>query len=152
MTAEALGISDLTSIRSLLEANSLPIEDLEQSNISFFGTRDGRGLSGVVGLELLGAVGLLRSLAVREDQRGSGLGTNLLRDAEAMAAAHGITELFLLTTTAEPFFASRGYSRRSREGAPLSVRGTIEFRSICPSSAACMGKLLPSALSNRRNQ
>jgi amino-acid N-acetyltransferase len=152
VTAAELGDADAASIRGLLEANGLPTADLEHSRIRFLGYHDEKGLVGVVGLELLGEVGLLRSLAVRQDQRGSGLGTSLVREAEAIALEHSISELFLLTTTAEPFFAVRGYLRRMREGAPSAVQETSEFRSICPSSAAFMGKTLTPRAPNERNR
>jgi amino-acid N-acetyltransferase len=147
-----LGSSDIISIRRLLEANGLPTEDLEHSMVHFFGVYDGLGLAGVVGLEPLGEAGLLRSLAVGQELRNSGLGTRLVREVEAAAVEHRVRELFLLTTTAEPFFGRRGYQRRSREEAPRAIQETTEFKSICPSTAAFMAKALPPAPSEQRNQ
>lgn len=66
----------------------------------------------------------------------------LVAKAEGHAKAHGVEEVYLLTTTAEGFFARLGYERVEREGAPESIRGTKEFSSICPSSAVLMRKLL----------
>jgi amino-acid N-acetyltransferase len=106
------------------------------------GLRDGKGLEGVVGLEPHGEAGLLRSLAVRHDRRRSGLGSALVQELERVAGARGIRRLYLLTTTAEAFFAHRGYIREPREQAPEVIRRTPEFASLCPASAAFMGKSL----------
>ncbi len=135
-----LGREDAAAIRDLLEASGLPTGDIEQRAIRFLGSRDDHGLAAVVGLELFGKVGLLRSLAVRPDIRGTGLGGTLVGAAEELSAQHGIVELFLLTTTAEPFFGKRGYSRHDRGSAPAPIRDTPEFSDLCPSTAAFMAK------------
>jgi amino-acid N-acetyltransferase len=139
-----LGPGDRVAIRDLLDGSGLPTTDLDQATIRFLGYRDEAGLAGVVGVELFGGVGLLRSLAVRSDLRGSGLGVALVEAAERLAVQQGALELFLLTTTAEPFFGRRGYARRDRASAPASIRETTEFTSICPSSAAFMSKAVAS--------
>jgi N-acetylglutamate synthase-like GNAT family acetyltransferase len=53
-----------------------------------------------------------------------------------------VRRIFLLTTTAEAFFARRGYGRIAREHAPESIRTTCEFADICPASSALMVKTL----------
>jgi amino-acid N-acetyltransferase len=50
--------------------------------------------------------------------------------------------IYLLTTTAEEFFARRGYRRTERSSAPVAIRNTREFAGICPVSSAFMNKLL----------
>ncbi|HSR91009.1 MAG TPA: arsenic resistance N-acetyltransferase ArsN2 [Gemmatimonadales bacterium] len=135
-----LGREDAAAIRNLLEASGLPTGDIEQRAIRFLGSRDDHGLAAVVGLELFGKVGLLRSLAVRADVRGAGWGGMLVGAAEELAAQQGTVELFLLTTTAEPFFGKRGYSRHDRGSAPAPIRDTPEFADLCPSTAAFMAK------------
>jgi amino-acid N-acetyltransferase len=129
-------------VLELLEACRLPTRDLAQAAPRFFGEVDGRGLAGVVGVEPHGKVGLLRSLAVRTETRGSGLGGRLADAAEHWAAAHGIGTLYLLTTTAEPFFARRGYATEARELVDPAIRATTEFSSACPASAIVMRRSL----------
>jgi amino-acid N-acetyltransferase len=46
--------------------------------------------------------------------------------------------LYLLTTTAERYFPSFGFSVTTREKVPDAVRDTVEFRSACPASAVVM--------------
>ena len=49
---------------------------------------------------------------------------------------------YLLTTTAEDFFARRGYVRIARDEAPETIRATREFADICPAGSAIMRKVL----------
>ncbi|MEO8636688.1 MAG: arsenic resistance N-acetyltransferase ArsN2 [Gemmatimonadales bacterium] len=140
---DAVEAGALPEVRALLGAAALPVADLDVATPEFFGLRDNAGLIGVIGLERHGQVALLRSLAVRSDQRGKGLGTALVRALEERASALGVRELWLLTTTAEPFFRQLGYEAAIRGAAPVAIRETGEFRSICPSSAACLTRLLP---------
>ena len=95
-----------------------------------------------MGVELFGDVALLRSLAVSADARSSGMGTALVRHVESYAVSQGVRTLYLLTTTAEGFFARLGYASVAREAAPPAIRSTPEFAGICPASSAFMSKQL----------
>lgn len=130
------------TVRSMLADAALPIEDLDGSEVQFLVAANDGGPVGAVGLEAHGDVGLLRSLVVRTDLRGSGIGGQLVDALEAHARGCGVGRLVLLTQTAKPFFASRGYQVITREDAPEVIRGTAEFRSLCPASATCMTKSL----------
>lgn len=141
MNIAALGADELNEATALLEANGLPTMDLSPV-VTMLGLRDRRGLEGIVGLEIHGRFGLLRSLAVRRDRRGGGLGSSLVAEVERLARERGIATLYLLTTTAEEFFGRRGYMRLPRESAPPEIRSTSEFASVCPESAAFMLKAL----------
>lgn len=136
-----LGLDELPEAAALLAANGLPTADLSPA-IHILGIRDGRGLEGIVGLERHEANGLLRSLAVRSDRRGSGVGSALVLEVERLAQVGGLTALYLLTTTAEAFFAHRGYGRIGREDAAPGIRQSSEFASTCPSTAVVMRKAL----------
>ena len=131
------------AVASLLAANGLPWTDLSERHLDHFfcaGSTDSP--TGVVGLEMLGEDALLRSLAVHTSVRSAGLGTALVEHAEAHARANGVRTIYLLTTTAEAFFARRGYVSLDRELAPACIRSTREFADICPSSSAFMVKHL----------
>ena len=130
-------------VKDLLAACSLPVSDLEPAHFEhFFGCGEQGAPQGVVGVELHGKAGLLRSLAVRESARGRGCGTGLVRQAEAHAAANGVESLYLLTTTAEKFFQSLGYACVERAALPQAIRATAEFSSLCPASSVVMVKRL----------
>ena len=142
-TTEISSRPDFAAAMALLANARLPTEDLTESHCAhFFHIGAGTSPQGLVGLELFGDVALLRSLVVAESRRGLGDGSRLLARAESHAREQGVRELFLLTTTAEKFFASRGYQRAARESAPAAIRQTREFTGICPASAAFMSKLL----------
>ena len=133
--------ADLPAIRGLLAASGLPAQDLTPAHLSSFWTQqDAAGLLGVVGLEPRGRAALVRSLAVRADGRGRGVGGALLAHAESQAGALGVETLYLLTTTAERFFAARGYTTTPRDAAPPEIRATAEFAELCPASSVCMAK------------
>jgi amino-acid N-acetyltransferase len=134
----ALPDSERPAVLNLLQESGLPTADLDQAAPTFLGEGDEHGLAGVVGVEVYGTVGLLRSLAVRVHSRGTGLGTRLADAAEAWAAAQGIHTLYLLTTTAEGFFARRNYGVRPRERVDPAIQRTTEFTGACPASATVM--------------
>ncbi len=129
-------------LRALLSANGLPVSDLETAAIDFTVAADADRIVGVIGLEAFDGAGLLRSLAVAPTSRNGGTGARLVEAVEAHARSRGLQSLVLLTQTAEPFFARRGYRTVARSEVPASVQGSGEFRSICPASATCMIKQL----------
>jgi amino-acid N-acetyltransferase len=128
----------------LLESAGLPTSDLDERHFrNFFFMGTSTEPIGLVGLELCESCALLRSLVVAPPARESGAGTALVERAEAHARAVGVLDVYLLTTTAESFFAHRGYTRISRESAPETIRSTREFADVCPADSAFMVKHLP---------
>ncbi len=133
----------LAVVVALLEAAELPASDLSVAHMRhFFYVGAETGPLGIVGIEPCGPDALLRSLVVRADARGTGLGGALVARAESHARSQGISTLYLLTTTAERFFAARGYVAAERDAAPAAIRGTREFADFCPVSSAFMLKRL----------
>lgn len=133
---------DLPHVRRLLVANGLPTQDLDSTPIEFLVAEDDGALFGAVGLERFGDAGLLRSLVVDANGRGTGVGGALVEAIEARAAEAGVVDLALLTTTAAPFFARRGWQAVPRDALPPGVHASGEFRSLCPASATAMTKPL----------
>ncbi len=134
---------DMAQVKRLLLDNDLPTDDLEDCPQMRLFACGARGTThAVIGLEVYPGVGLLRSLAVESTARGKGIASALVAHIETYAAQHGIERLYLLTTTAEPFFRERGYRLLPRTAAPEAIRGTREFSSLCPHDSAFMGKTL----------
>jgi len=130
----------LEAVTMLLAQADLPTDDVDGKLEHFFGAgREGR-VDGVVGLELLSGVALLRSLAVDSEKRGRGMGRGLVKAAERYAREKGVQRIYLLTETAEGFFSSLGYKTIERSAAPEGIRGTREFSELCPASASFMAK------------
>jgi amino-acid N-acetyltransferase len=133
--------ADLAGIRWLLDIESLPSADITEDALEHFLVyRDEKGVAGAVGLERYGEVALLRSLVVASEHMGRGLGKGLVAAAEELAAELNVRSIYLLTTTAVVFFESRGFRCIKREEAPLPIRGTREFTSLCPATAVLMVK------------
>ena len=131
----------LAAVKTLLGEAQLPVSDLTEKHLQTFLWRGKHGhLLAVVGLELYAPVGLLRSLAVTANSRNQGIGSALLADGERYARDHGVKELYLLTTTAEKFFAKAGYEKIKRDDAPPAIRKTQEYSALCPASSALMRK------------
>jgi GNAT superfamily N-acetyltransferase len=109
----------------LLGESGLPAADLTPRHLEhFFVRRMGGRIVGVVGLEPAGGAALLRSLAVDSRRRGNGLGRMLVQHAEGHARELGAETLYLLTTTAERFFAARGAAARGHRGSPRLSDGS----------------------------
>lgn len=137
--------ADFRQVRALLAGEGLPIEDLDSApGLRFWVAEDRGELTGAIGLERSGPVGLLRSLVVAPDYRKRGLARLLVATVEREAAANGIELLVLLTQTAEPFFNALGYHIVDRAYVPDEIKESAEFRSLCPASAVCMTKAVPS--------
>lgn len=135
--------ADLELIRSLLDSQGLPSSDIDEKSLNtFLVLRDGKQISGLVGLNLLGSVAMLRSLVVRPEWRSAGLGAQLVAAAEAQAAKFGIAALYLLTTDADRYFAARGYRKLERTDAPPEIKLHPQFRSLCPSTSIFMSKAM----------
>jgi amino-acid N-acetyltransferase len=130
-------------VAALHESQGLPNSDITDEHLEhFFFAGPAGSPAGLVGLELYGADALLRSLMVGESMRGKGLGSALVEHAEHYAATQGARSICLLATTAEAFFRRLGYARIDRFRAPLSIKATREFASLCPASSAFMMRSL----------
>ena len=119
----------------------LTTEDLSAAMLQdFIVCRRGNRIIGVVGLEVTKHGALLRSLAVAEGDRNQGVGGGLVGSAERYARSRGARTLYLLTMTAESFFARHHYRVFERSAAPEGIQATNEFKTLCPDSAVCMRK------------
>ncbi len=133
--------SDEAAIAGLLTAAHLPLDGVHEALSCFVVAEDAGHIVGVAGVEACGVRGdyaLLRSVAVDPAWRSKGLGRTLVSRAIALAEERGAKALYLLTTTAEGYFPSFGFSLTSREAVPDDVRATAEFQGACPASATVM--------------
>jgi amino-acid N-acetyltransferase len=141
MRVEAARAADLAGIRWLLRYEHLPDEDVSGQLLEYFlVSRDDKGVVGAVALEPFGDFMLLRSLVVSADCRGEGIGNRLMLVAEALADRRRARAIYLLTTTAERFFAKRGYRTIPRIEAPAAIQRSSQFARLCPSTAILMVK------------
>ena len=129
---------DLAGVEQLLVASSLPTAGVAEALDGFLVATHEGAVVGVVGVERCCDYGRLRSTAVDAAWRSRGLGRPRGARAIASAEANGLHALYLLTTTAERYFPSFGFTATTRDKVPEVVRETVEFRSACPASAVVM--------------
>lgn len=131
------GPAGLPDIKTLLLKSELPIDDVDEK-ISFIAAHAKGSLVGCIGLERHGKHGLLRSFAVENSHRSTGIGNELLSRLLDFCRQSGIEQLHLLTTTADQYFLKKGFLMSDREKAPASIKSTAEFSSLCPASSVYM--------------
>lgn len=129
---------DLASVLEVLRECQLPEQGVAEGLDRFLIARVAGALVGCAGLEVHGKAGLLRSVAVREAARDLGVGSELVARVVERACAEQLGELFLLTTTAAPFFERRGFCLAPRSSAPPELADSWEFRAGCPQAARCL--------------
>lgn len=129
---------DVEAVTHLLTSNELPAEDIEPHIEDFLLARHGGYLIATAGLERCGSDALLRSVCVDHRYRNQGIASELCNQIEAYAMNNGVDRVFILTTTARQFFGNRGFSNCERASVPQKIAATLEFRSLCPSTAICM--------------
>lgn len=145
LTVRRATAADDGTIRSLLAEAELPVDDFEPGDVAFLVAEDEGEIVGTIGLESYPPVGLLRSAAVSPGWRDAGIGAVLVRELMEEARGRSLTELVLLTTTAEAFFRKRGFERVARESLPPAVLASRQFTGTRCASAAVMRIALPGA-------
>jgi len=137
--------SDRPAIECLLAEAGLPLDGLDLALATAVVARDegaDKAVVGCAGIEPYGFTGLLRSVCVVADRRGTGLGRSLVAAAEALAATRGIDDLYLLTETAADWFPRLGYEPTLRASVPAALAASPEFVNACSESAAVLRKRL----------
>ena len=134
--------SELETVVDLLNRSGLPTAGVADNFSEFLVAQADGKLVGVVGLELYGQSALLRSVAVEESWRGSGVGRVLVERALDLARERGIDDVYLLTTTADNYFPKFGFVCVGRDEVAQGVRTSVEFQSACPESATVMHKCI----------
>jgi amino-acid N-acetyltransferase len=142
VTLRSAQAPDLPAVLALLSRSKLPTAGVADALPHFIIAETEGQLVGVAGLEVYGESALLRSVAVDESWRGSGVGRTLIERALSVTRERGIKDVFLLTTTAEHYFPRFGFACVSRDSVCEAVQASAEFQGACPSSAVVMRKTL----------
>jgi amino-acid N-acetyltransferase len=135
---DRLQSEDKAAVLRLLSDNGLPTDGLIDHLETVLVARLNDRVVACAALEVYADAALLRSVAVEEALRGSGLGHQIVRAALDLARQQGSTSVYLLTTTAEGFFPRFGFRQVVRADVPPSVQKSVEFQSACPASAVVM--------------
>lgn len=139
---EPAAAEDFSSVCAMLESEQLPTSDLRPDLHHFFLAIVGDSTVGAIGLDPYGSSGLLRSMIVLPEYRKMGIAAHLVDRLESHARKAGIKELFLITNTAERFFAKIGFQKIDRNLLPDTVAVSAEFNGLCPASSSIMKKKL----------
>jgi protein-tyrosine-phosphatase/N-acetylglutamate synthase-like GNAT family acetyltransferase len=133
---------NLPAVEALLTAAGLPLEGAAEALALGVVAREDDTVVAAAAIERYGDAGLLRSVVVDADHRGSGLGRAIVTAAEDLARGDGIRDLFLLTETAVDWFPRLGYGVVARQVASAAVGASIEFTTVCRDTGVPMRKHL----------
>ncbi len=134
--------ADSDRVQALLNANDLPTDGVAEAINDFIVAEVGDNLIGAIGIELYGRTGLLRSAVVSPERRGQGIGRALVGELLSKSRSMSLESLYLLTTTAEPYFESFGFATVDRSTVPAELNASAELRGACPDTATVMRLLL----------
>lgn len=127
--------ADLPAVRRLLTAAKLPLEGLDDHRERLWVWDLDGEVVGAIAFEAYRDAGLLRSLVVDPEHRGTGLGRALLlAGLDAMRAA-GLREAYGLTTTIPDLLARLGWTEVGRDALPDALHESMELRGACPDTA-----------------
>jgi amino-acid N-acetyltransferase len=133
----------LNSIINLLKDSGLPYKDISLEKSLMFSYLDDHGnIIGSGGLEFYGPYALLRSVAVRKDLQGKAIGKRIVNDLFEKAKEKNARAIYLLTETANKYFSRLQFHDVDRNNVPQEIRSSSEFSNVCPTSSACMMKLI----------
>lgn len=141
-TIERAMAGDLPAVEALLRSAGLPLDGVAEAFANGVVARDGGRVVGCAAVELHGRAALVRSVAVDPGARGRGLGATLVAAAEGIARTAGAREAYLLTATAEGWFARLGYVSIPRSEAEPAIGASIEFQVACTRSCATFRRSL----------
>jgi amino-acid N-acetyltransferase len=138
-----INFDELRELKDFLKSNKLPSDDVKLEGNQFVTYREGSGkILGSGGLEFYGNYCLLRSVAVALEFRKQGHGETITMDLINLAKEKSARGIYLLTETAQPFFEKLGFRNKSRDNAPIEIKTSSEFSSVCPVSAVLMSMVI----------
>jgi amino-acid N-acetyltransferase len=132
--------TEFEAFRQAVKAAGLPHQDLNYQNQILISYYQGENLVGTGGLEVVDKFALLRSVSVNPQNRGQNLGKQITADLLKNVEKSNLEAVFLLTETAKDFFEKQGFETVSRDNAPLEIKSTTQFSTMCPVSASFMVK------------
>jgi amino-acid N-acetyltransferase len=133
---------DRKDMVKLLQSQKLPSDDLPASLNGFFTVFEEGLLVGLIGMDRYGSFALLRSMVVHPAYRNRQIAEKLVAMLEEKAIISGLKAMYLLTETAENYFAKKGYEIVERKLVPQDLLKSTEFSHVCPVSAIVMKKQL----------
>ena len=134
--------ADADAIVTLVRDAQLAVPGVVEHLETFFVAERDRRAVGAIGLEVRGTDALLRSAVVSPEARGAGIGASLVTAVFDLARREGVETMYLLTTSAQGYWARQGFAVVSRDVVPDAVKRSEEFIGACPASAAAMMRIV----------
>jgi N-acetylglutamate synthase-like GNAT family acetyltransferase len=132
----AASVDDLPEMLDLLARHGLPTIGVSHNvTQTLVAELDGQVI-GCASLEPHGRSVLLRSVAVSEGLRRTGIGTALVEGVLARWSAR--RNVYLLTDTAPAFFERLGFREIARDKLPTAIRASDEYTKACAATACAM--------------
>lgn len=128
--------AEFPAIHNLLVRNGLPVDGVDPRSGTYYVAANDRVL-GALGFEACGSAAVLRSFAVEPEFRKAGVGKALLENLLVKLRTSDFSDVYLLTNTAEGYFANYGFVDSEREQAPAEVLSSAIFRAHCCIECAC---------------
>jgi N-acetylglutamate synthase-like GNAT family acetyltransferase/protein-tyrosine-phosphatase len=135
---------DLDAIKRLLVGSLLPSRDVGRAHQRFIVAAENGRLIGCAGLQLAGQDGLVRSMAVHWTRRNAGLGSRLHQRLLFEAVLTGVRTLYVVTSTAEDFFAGHGFRKVAATAVPAALQASEEFTAFVPGGSTVMSRAVAS--------
>ncbi len=135
---ETAAFNHYEAISRLLAGSGLPVPGAADAPVAMLVALDGAEPFACAGWELYGQNALLRSVAVHPDRKHAGIGEAIVREACHRIASAGASTIYLLTNTAEGFFARLGFTEAARSAVPLDLLGSSSFQGECCGAATAM--------------
>lgn len=131
LTLRPANETDLEAISSLLRANGLPLDGVSDCIEDFIVADLNGEIVGSIAIERYDHYGLLRSAAVSTSARGKGIGATLVQRILDDAKRMGVTDVYLLTETAQDYFPRFGFDRIDRSVIPPALNESAELKGAC---------------------
>lgn len=141
--------ADWPAVEALLRANKLPLDGAREHFGTYLVASAGGEVIGCVGSEVRGRLALLRSVAVAPGLQRQGIGRAMVAQMLQLAQRRDIEALYLLTTSAQAYFARLGFETVAPDQVPGVLKASAEFQGACPASAVAMK--LPLARADRKS-
>ncbi len=123
--------NDMINMLQLLEKANLNTEGLAENLDNFLVVEDVRQsepyMVGMVGLEIYGDLGILRSLVLRSESWNSKVGVELLSLIIGYGWKKGLREIYLMTQISQDFFEYWGFVEVTWDDLPEHLRQSSQF-------------------------
>ena len=131
------GQAEFAQLRELLLQNGLPTAGVDASTGNYYIAKNNE-LMGIVGAEYDGSSAILRSLAVKPQFKKSGVAKALISNALSILKANTVTDVYVITNTAEKYLDRFGFVKIDRSEVPAKVLNTSALGDACPASSTYM--------------